>query len=253
MSDVPEALRAVDRGLAVLAALADPGAPLSVSQVAAKVGFSRAAVRRVVLTLCELGYAVEDRPGRYLPSTNVLRLGWRSLALRSLSELARPLLRELAEETGHVAVLSRRLGIEILVEVVVAPGAVNIFHIATGDRLPPLTSESGRLLYTRQELDEPLIESMLRQGGAHAEAFLAALDAVAIDGHCLVDQEMEVGLVSLGVPVRGREGGVAAALSLYAYAGTTSPESLLTCRPLLRSAADRLEGDLQRGASAFAV
>jgi len=253
MPETPEALRAVDRGLAVLAALADPGEARSVSDVAARVGFSRAAVRRALLTLTELGYVREDPPGRYRPHANVLKLGWRTLALRPLAELAAPVLRELCDRTGQIVVLSRRFGIEIIVEAVVAPDVGNLFHVAAGDRLPPLTSDAGRLLYTRDELAGPMVALLVGDGGEAVVRFVEGLTAVERDGYSVVDQEMEVGLLSLGVPVRGREGRIPAALSLFAYAGSTTPEHLLRHLPALREGAARLEDDLLRGASAFAL
>lgn len=253
MSEASQSLRAVERGLAVLSALADPADPLSVSQVATKVGFSRAAVRRVLLTLCELGYVTESRPGRYAPRANVLRLGWRTLALRPLADLARPVLEDLSERTGHIAVLSRRLGVEIIVEAAVVPHDRNVFHVSAGDRLPPMTSDAGRLLYSNEDMSDPVVESLLRGSGDTVVRFSAAVAAAAIDGYCLVDQEMEPGLVSLGVPVRGREGSVPAALSLYAYAGAMSATALLGHLPALADSSARLESDLLRGAAAFAL
>jgi len=252
MSQAPESLRAVERGLAVLSALADPADPLSVSQVAAKVGFSRAAVRRVLLTLCELGYATESRPGRYAPRANVLRLGWRTLALRPLAELARPVLEELCERTGHIAVLSRRLGVEIIVEAAMVPRDRNVFHVSAGDRLPRMTSDAGRLLYSSEDMSDPVVESLLHGGDAAVARFDAAVALARRQGYCLVDQEMEPGLVSLGVPIRGREGSTPAALSLYAYAGAMSATELLDHLPVLMDGSARLESDLLRGAAAFA-
>jgi len=253
MPEPSQSLRAVERGFAVLSALADPTDPLSVSQVSAKVGFSRAAVRRVLLTLCELGYVTESKPGHYAPRANVLRLGWRTLALRSLADLARPVLEELCERTGHIAVLSRRLGVEIIVEAAMVPRDRNVFHVSAGDRLPPMTSDAGRLLYSNEDLRDPVVESLLRGSGETAARFRAAVETAETEGYCLVDQEMEPGLVSLGVPVRGREGSIPAALSLYAYAGTMTAAALLDHLPVLAEGSARLESDLLRGAAAFAL
>lgn len=251
--DQPDSLRAVERGLAVLAALADPRAPLTVSEIAEKVGFSRASVRRIILTLHGLGYVAEPEAGRFAPDANVLRLGWYSLALRSFAELAHPMMAELAERTGQIAVLSRRFRAEIVVDAVVAPEVANIFHVAVGDRLAPLTSDAGRLLLTSRELDDPLLGSLLQDSGPHVQRFIDGLAAAESSGYCLVDQEMEPGLLSIGVRVRGRDRAVVAALSLFAYAGNTTPEDLMAALPLLRSSSERLERALLRGAAAFAV
>lgn len=254
MGDDSNALRAVERGLAVLEALAQPGAPMSMSEIAGKVGFSRAAVRRIVLTLCDLGYVAESEPNRYAPQPHVLRLGWQSLAVRSLADLARPAMMELSEATGQVSVLARRFQAEIVIEAVVSPNASNVFHVAVGDRLAPLTSDAGRLLFTAEDLGYPTLAALLQDSsGPHVGRFVESLSPVGSDAYCLVDQEMEPGLMTVGVRVRGRGDAIVASLSLFADVGNSTQEGLREAVPALKRASQRMQLALKRGAAAFAV
>jgi IclR family pca regulon transcriptional regulator len=68
---------------------------------------------------------------------------------------------------------------------------------------------------------------------------------VRVDGHCLVDQELEQGLRSIAVPVRGRSGAVVAAMNVSTQAARRSAAALRRdVLPALRACADAVERDL---------
>ena len=76
------------------------------------------------------------------------------------------------------------------------------------------------------------------------DALRAALSRVASQGYALVDQELEVGLRSIAVPVRAR-GRVVAALNVSMHASRGSSEAARReLLPPLRATAEAIESDL---------
>nr|WP_246410486.1 IclR family transcriptional regulator C-terminal domain-containing protein [Roseateles terrae] len=61
----------------------------------------------------------------------------------------------------------------------------------------------------------------------NAEELRAALDQVRQQGWCLLERELEEGLVTLAVPIQGRQGRVIASIALHAQTSRTSPQLLL--------------------------
>lgn len=94
----------LDRGLALLQAVADAdGQPVSVSELAAKIGVSRAAVYRLLNPLVDRGLLWRDGP-RVRLGVGLLRLA--GSVLPQLRDMATPVLRKLAEDVGATAHLS---------------------------------------------------------------------------------------------------------------------------------------------------
>ncbi|MGD0196820.1 MAG: IclR family transcriptional regulator C-terminal domain-containing protein [Solirubrobacteraceae bacterium] len=227
-------VQSLARGLTVIGAL-DAPEPLSLSDIARRSGLSRAAARRFVLTLEQLGY-VRARDGRFMLTPRVLELGSAYLSSLTLPEIALPHIRGLVEEVRESGVLSV-LDEDSIVGVARVPaGRVITGTVVLGQRLPAWASASGRVLLAwlpaqrreecvaRAELT-PLTARTLRS----REALTAELERVRSQGFALVDQEFELGLRSLAVPVSDRDGAVIAAVAL-----------------VLQSAAGPLEDVLQR-------
>ena len=98
-------VQSLARGLVVLRAFDGTHATLTLSGIAARTGLSRAATRRLVLTLQHLGYL---RPlGReYALSPRVLELGFGCLDSLGLTDLVQPLVEQLAQRIGHSCSMS---------------------------------------------------------------------------------------------------------------------------------------------------
>src|SRR3954463_15567337 len=82
-------VQSLERGLAVIRAFDAEHPELTLSDVARATGLTRAAARRFLLTLCDLGYVRSD--GRFFMLTaRVLELGYAYLSALSLPEVAEP-------------------------------------------------------------------------------------------------------------------------------------------------------------------
>ncbi|PXY31803.1 IclR family transcriptional regulator [Prauserella muralis] len=138
----------LDRGLALLQAVADAGGEAAtISELAAAIGTSRAAVYRLLVPLAERGLVWRDG-SRVRLGAGVLRLAEQMLP--QLREAARPVLRELAESTGATAHLSVADGDQVHV-VAVAEPASPALHVAyrVGSKHPASRGAAGKALSLR--------------------------------------------------------------------------------------------------------
>jgi IclR family pca regulon transcriptional regulator len=247
----PQYLQSLARGLAVLAALGEDPRGMTLSAVAHATGLARATARRSLLTLRNLGY-VDAHDGLFTPLPRVLDLGYAPLAGLSLGEIAEPHLTELVRrvhDSASVAVLD---GEDIRYVGRVAASRTMRVSVTVGTRLPAHATSLGRVLLAGLPAAErarwlararlaPLTGLTLTD----PDRLSAVLDRVAEDGYALVDQELEEGVRSIAVPVRGREGSVVAAANVSLHAGRTSAQEARTrVLPALRETAERIGADL---------
>jgi IclR family transcriptional regulator, pca regulon regulatory protein len=246
-------VQSLERGLAVIRAFGAEDPELTLSDVARRTGLTRAAARRFLLTLADLGYVRFD--GRLFALTpRVLDLGYAYLSSLSLPEVAEPHLERLAAEVRESSSVSVLDGDEIVYVGRVPTSRIMRVAINVGTRFPAYATSMGRVLLAAlepDELDAYLARAELRPLTARAiatpEALSAELDRVRAQGWALVDQELEEGLRSIAVPVRDRDGRVIAAVNLSAHASRASKDTVRKALlpPLLRTAA-HIEADLSR-------
>ncbi len=242
----PEFMTSLARGLAVLRCFADHEQPMTIAQASQITALSRAAVRRCLHTLVKLGYAAQDGP-RYVLRPKTLSLGYAYLSSSSLAARAQPILDALRDELGE----SCSVGVmeEDEVYYVARAEASRIISIAlrAGSRLPLYATSMGRVLLAalpRAGQEAYLHRADLKPLTARTEhdpaGLLAILGQVAGQGYAIVDQELELGLRSVAVPIIGRDG-VVAALNVGTQAPRV-PMADLRARilPSLRRVAQRL-------------
>jgi IclR family pca regulon transcriptional regulator len=254
-SDVPvrdtNYVQSLDRGLAVIRAFDAEHPRLQLSEVARAAGLTRAAARRFLLTLVQLGYVrVEGREFSLRP--RVLELGYAYLSGITLPQVAQPHLEALVgrvDESSSISVLD---GDDVVYVARVHTKRIMTVMITVGTRFPAYATSMGRVLLAN--LPAPELEDYL------ARADLAALtprtvtdpvrlkqvlDRVRARGYALVDEELEAGLRSAAAPVCDREGTVVAAVNLSVSAHRTSLRRLeQEYVPLLLETAAQISRDL---------
>ncbi|MFF9486330.1 IclR family transcriptional regulator C-terminal domain-containing protein [Streptomyces sp. NPDC014676] len=247
----PSFLQALARGLAVLTALGRQRGGLTLAESAEASGLSYPSTRRNLLTLRQLGY-VEQLGRRFLPSPRVLELGYARLSTLTLADIAQPHLTELAGRVRESASLAVLDGTEVHYVARAAAQQITSARIMPGTRLPAYATSMGRVLLAdlpeadrRERIDASRPRALTPHTLTTPEALAAVLDRVAGERHALVEQELEVGLRSLAVPVRDREGRAVAAVNIALHAGPEPPEHTRdTLLPALRACAARIESDL---------
>ncbi|WP_298397677.1 IclR family transcriptional regulator C-terminal domain-containing protein [Sphingobium sp.] len=215
----PEFMTSLARGLAVLRCFADQQQPMTIAQASRHTGLSRPAVKRCLHTLVRLGYAAQDGVN-YALRPKVLALGFAYLSSSSLAMRAQPLLDQLRDDLHE----SCSLGVleEDEVYYVARAEVSRIMSIAlrAGSRLPLYCTSMGRVLLAGQPralqqdyLRRTPLEARTAKTVTTPSALLSLFDHVAEEGYAIVDQELEIGLRSLAVPVTVN-GRVIAALNI---------------------------------------
>jgi IclR family pca regulon transcriptional regulator len=215
-------VQSLARGLAVIRAFSEADAELTVTDVARLAGITRAAARRFLLTLADLGYVRTDGRTFALRPT-VLELGNSYLASMGTAEVARPHMRSLVAEVGDSSALCVLEGDDIYYVVLerVPARQVMAINVSVGSRLPAYPSSMGRVLLAGQSdrwlaryLARAVVRPLTSYTVESSAELKVILDQVREDDYAIVDQELDVGLRSIAVPVRAENGTVFAALNV---------------------------------------
>ncbi len=242
--DDKEFMATLAKGLTVLALFSRDRPSMTLSQVAVGAELSRATARRILRTLCVLGYVAQD--GRQFCLTpTVLNIGFAYLSAQNWIERARPVMKELSErfqESCSAAVLQ---GTEV-VYVADAPGRRLVsVQAAPGSRLPAFHTSLGRSQLGAlpdaeiwRRLRSVRLEAYTGYTITDPQALFARVREDHAQGFSIVDEELEQGLRSIAVPVVSRGGQAVAAIALSSHASRTSPGDLRDAfLPALREAA----------------
>ncbi|WP_024588604.1 IclR family transcriptional regulator C-terminal domain-containing protein [Aliihoeflea sp. 2WW] len=238
----------LERGLGVMEILAAHPAGLTMSEVADRASLTRAGARRFLLTLVAAGYARQD--GRiFRLSPRLITLGRTWLSGASLWTYAEPFLREVSQalnESCSAAVLADE---DVVYVARIAGARIVGVALHVGTRLPAFCTSMGRVILSG--LSETDLAAFLARARITAKtdrtvtdpAELARLIAKArTDGYAIVDQELEIGLRSIAVPIRDRTGAIVAAINVSTQSARMPlSEMEREFLPLLKTAANSIE------------
>jgi IclR family pca regulon transcriptional regulator len=236
-----------ENGLAVIEAFDDNNPRLTLTDVARIAGLTRAAARRYLLTLTTLGYAEHD--GKFFSLTpKILRLGYAFLSSTSLPSRVQPYLERISEqlsESSSAAVLD---DMEVVYVARAATRRIMSIGLSVGSRLPAYCTSLGRVLLAQHtetwladyfERLEPA--ALTPRTKTDKGEILAELEKVRREGYCLVDEELEIGLRSLAVPIFDAHGTCVCAINISVQTARTEiPTLLATALPVLEKAREEL-------------
>lgn len=138
-------IEALARGLDVLRAFKPGDGFLGNQEIAERTGLPKSSVSRFTYTLTKLGYLTySERLEKYQLGSGVLALGYAFVSNLAIRQIARPLMQELAENTGTAVGLAGRDRLEMIYIEYSAPTNVKTFRHEIGDRVPMSTSAVGR-------------------------------------------------------------------------------------------------------------
>jgi IclR family pca regulon transcriptional regulator len=246
-------VQSLERGLAVIRAFDADHPQLTLSEVARLTGLTRAAARRFLHTLVDLGYVRSD--GRqFALRPRILELGYAYLSSLSLPELAMPSMERLVERVRESCSLAVLDGDDVVYVARVPTKRIMSVVISVGTRFPAYATSMGRVLLSHQapeQRDEYLsrvkLEPLTPKTITDPEQLRAVLDKARVEGFCLVDEELEEGLRSMAVPVTNRDGEVVAALNVSAHTSRGSAAAIRRdLLPALRETAEAISADIAR-------
>jgi IclR family transcriptional regulator, pca regulon regulatory protein len=217
----PNFMTSLARGLIVIQAFTQQSPQMTISQLSIKTGLSRAAVRRCLYTLAKLGFAGAEDGSRYSLRPRMLTLSHTYTTSNTLSTAAQPILERMSaalRESFSVATLD---GEDIVYIARTQVNRVMAVDLHIGSRLPAYCTSMGRVLLAylpTDQLEHYLAKVVLTPHTTRTvtsvEKLRLSLRNVRRNGYALVDQEFEVGLRSLAVPVHSSSGRVVATINL---------------------------------------
>ncbi len=246
-------VQSLERGLAVIQAFSATRPRLTLSDVARETGLTRAAARRFLLTLQQLGFVDSDDREFFL-TPRILQLGYAYLSSTPFWDLAQAHIEELVDrlhESSSISVLDRD---EIVYVARVPTKRIMTISLAVGSRLPAYATSMGRVMLA--ELPDAQIDAYLARAELTPLASRTVTDPVALralllevreQGWALVDQELEDGVRSIAAGLRGADGRVLGALNVSAHATRTNLDALRKqFLPALLETTERINADLSR-------
>jgi len=244
-------VQSLARGLAVLRSFDGAHARLTLADIAGRTGLSRAAARRLVLTLQHLGY-VRASGREFMLSPGVLELGFGYLGSLNLTDLAQPLLEDLAREVHQSTSMAVLDGQSIVYVLRVPVRRIMSVTLGVGARLPAFSASMGRVLLSG--LDPAELHDWLAQCQpvkhtpytvTEPDRLRRIIDEVRAQGFAYIEQELEIGLCSIAVPVRNAEGRIATAINVsMPYQPEAARQMIGTVLPQLQLTAAAIESCL---------
>ena len=242
-------VRAFARGLSVIEVLGTNG-PHTVASVAASAELPRTVVRRILLTLCELGYAVGTSDKSFHLTPKVLNLGTTYLTSLPFWGHAQRVLETLCAQLQESCAVAVFDGSEAVFVLRIPSSKIMSLRLGMGCRLPAYATAPGRVLLAHSEQEiltrylhdhelKPLTPATL----ASEQDLLSALDRVGKDGFAWVEGEFDPHVAGLAVPIYDENNQVAAAISANLLRSDFSREQAVKdILPALRSASMQLAG-----------
>jgi IclR family pca regulon transcriptional regulator len=249
----PEFVQSLERGLAVIRSFSRESPTLTLSEIAEHTGLNRAAARRFLITLKDLGYVKSNGRGFSL-RPSVLELGYSYLSSLPVWEVARPHMEELAEKVMETTSASVMDGTDIVFVARVEGKRIMNMTLGVGSRLPAWATAMGRILLAElspDQLDryfESITLEPLTGGTVTDQKRLRRIIAEAGEkGWTLVDQEVEEGIRSLALPIRDPAGHTKVALTVCSHASRVSAGRITEeFLPLAQETTTRITAELAR-------
>jgi IclR family transcriptional regulator, pca regulon regulatory protein len=242
----PDFIEALARGLDVLRSFR-PGAPsTTLSEIAALTGLARPTVRRILITLEQLGYVRAADRG-YALTPRVLELGMAYVNALNMWDVARPHMEKLVAQTGESTSMAQLDGSDIVYVARVAVPKIVTLAVTIGTRFPAPATSMGKVLLAAlppdtlpARLAEPSRSGITPRSLFSPADLESSLREVRAKGWALADQDLAPGIRSIASGVRDGDGRVVAAINVTVHAAETSVDTLLDDHlpRLLRTAAD---------------
>ena len=242
----------VGKALGLLVLLGDEPRGASAAELSRRAELPFSTTYRLLGSLTRDGFVDYEADGRrYHLGLRIFQLGQRVSNHHGFAGTALPILRRVTEETGEATILSVRDGHQHLTvntvdgpqtfRVTSDPGHLGALHTTSvGKALVAFADDATR----RQLVEELELEPLTEFSITDREAFRTEIELVRKRGYALMDQENELGMRAVAVPVFNSQGHAFASLATAVPVFRMSVEALVALVPLLQSAAAELSARL---------
>ena len=216
----PDHVAGLRKGLSVIESFNSIRSRLTVSEAARRAGVSRAAARRYLLTLAELGYVGTDGDEYWL-EPRVLRLAGAYLTSAQLPRLLQPILNRLTAMTGESSASAVLDGDDVIHIARCVSARIVSYGLQPGTHLPAYCTSTGKVLVASLAPAEAeawiarqTLKAFTRRTTATHEQLRAQVAAARNAGYAISSEEYEPGVSAIAVPLRNARGEVLAAMSV---------------------------------------
>jgi len=232
------------KALAIIEAFDEDHPRLTPAGAAALTGLTRTAARRYLLTLAEAGYAETD--GRlFWLAPRVLRIGTAYFGSARLPRIAQPFLQRITAAVQESALLAVLDGDEVVYIARNGANRATAVGFVLGSRTAAPLSSAGMIVLAHQSparVDDFLERYVPKAFTPHTFLDKAQvrleLEQVLKRGYALLEQQLEVGMRGVSVPLRNHNGDVIAAISVSMSIGQeTGSAALARVLPALQESA----------------
>ena len=226
-------VKSLARGLEVIRVFSRAQPRMTLSEISQATGMTRSTVRRFLLTLVCDGYAESD--GKFFSlAPKILELGYAALSSMTFLDDVQVVLVELAKtlrESCFAAILE---GHDVVyIANATLPGQIVNISVSVGSRAPAHSVSTGRVLVAalpsekrKAWIESARLKKFTPNSVTSAKDLERLIDEADEHGFSVVDQELEVGLRSIAVPIRDGDGNVFAALNVACPSSRISPEEM---------------------------
>ena len=247
-------IQSLEKGLNVIAIFDSEHQAMTLTEVAKKVGLTRANARRILLTLQYLDY-VKYKDGKLFSLTaKVLCLGYSFLSSLSFKELAQPYIQALAMDINESCSMSVLDGKDIVYVARFQTKRIMTISLSIGSRLPLHATSMGRVLMSglaqndlEKVLDNLELEAYTPHTITNKQELGDRINLVKERGWALADQELEIGVRSIACPVKDKDGKTIAALNISGHASRVTKEEMIeNYLPTLKRTVKEIENALHK-------
>ncbi|TMH31487.1 MAG: IclR family transcriptional regulator [Betaproteobacteria bacterium] len=245
--DAKDLIEGLGKGLRVIEAFDDDHPRLTPSEAGSRAGITRTAARRYLLSLCHFGYAATDGKQFWL-TARVLRLGQSYLGAARLPRLVQPFIQRLSMASSETVNFSVLDGHEVVyVARSNSPRLVSIgFH--AGARAPAHVVTAGIVMlstFTDTALDRWIAEHDFSSHTPHTvhdtALFRDNVLAARALGYWVTEQQLDLGLRGIAVPLKDRKGECQGAIGMtLQMQPLTREQTIERMLPLLQETAQAL-------------
>jgi IclR family transcriptional regulator, KDG regulon repressor len=214
-------VRAVERALQILSCFDDQHPERGLSDIAQVVDLHKATAHRIVTTLANYGYLERASDGqKYRLGLQLTDLGFKAIRRLDLRREALPFMKlatQQLEEACDLSIFDR--GDVFYIEFVQGPHTLAV-TAGVGQRLPSYCTASGKLFLAQLlpgEVDGILSLPLVTYTDktiTSSENLRRQLDVIRKQGYAVDDEEYEIGIRAVAVPICNQQGNVIAALSM---------------------------------------
>lgn len=239
----PYTVASIDRALELLMILSQSSSDMGVTELSRALGVQKSTVHSILQTLLARGFVEQNENGRYSLGIKLLQLGNICAERLDIRKAAKPVMAELAHETGEIALLAVISRDELIIIEKVEPERPFLIIPKLDFTIAVHSTAVGKMLlaYETDYIVDKIVARGLRSYTPYTITDIAKLHQelakVRYQGYSIGCNETIEGVTCLAVPVYDSVGKVVAALSISSSSSSTAPDRYEEVIGLLRQKA----------------